>query len=257
MATDTQRYRLADEPGSLGLSSKETGLSLAGVPLLRKTAVGFAPRPVDELGALMKGAYGPDIDATSMSSGLAVVAEALNRGDLGRAMIAALHLRLSEVTLDGAVLIAAANANLVKFNPLEPRNWRGWWTTGSAAQGSGTPPKSARRAGVAVPAVPALPALEGIGSLLSTVATPIVLGLAAMSLSGDTPQQPKKSKQTKVDQDDECDELLRNDMINCQIVKAMRGAQKAAICRGVANSRYSECLVGGTAGVKTPPYWGN
>ncbi len=57
--------------------------------------------------------------------------------------------------------------------------------------------------------------------------------------------------------DDECEELLRRDMINCQIVMATKGAKKAAACRSVANERYSECLAGGLSNVRTPPYWGN
>ena len=38
-------FRLTNEPGGLGLSCTPDGLSLAGVPLLRKMQAGFAPRP--------------------------------------------------------------------------------------------------------------------------------------------------------------------------------------------------------------------
>jgi hypothetical protein len=125
-----RRFRLADGVGSLGLSCTATGAWLAGVPLLRMTVAGLAPRPGEEIDALMKAAYGQGVDATRLSPGLAVVAEALNRGDLGRAMVAAVRLRLPELSGDAAARIARADQNLIKYNPDEPRDWRGRWTTG-------------------------------------------------------------------------------------------------------------------------------
>ena len=134
-----RRFRVTEESSRQGLSCKDTGLSLAGVPLLRKTASGFAPRSADEIVALMKGAYGPDIDTTGLSPRLGVIAEALNRGDLGRAMIAALHLRLPVLNEDGAIGIAHANDALAKFDPNEPRDWRGRWTTGGGDSAAAPP----------------------------------------------------------------------------------------------------------------------
>ena len=129
MATTDRHFRLANEPGSLGLSCKESGLALAGVPLLRKTPTGFAPWPVSEINALMKGAYGRDIDGSVLSAGIGAVAEALNRGHLGRATIAALHLRLPELNWNGAARIAKADNILTKYDPNEPRDWHGRWTS--------------------------------------------------------------------------------------------------------------------------------
>lgn len=59
--------------------------------------------------------------------------------------------------------------------------------------------------------------------------------------------------------DEECEEQLNKDMINCQIVAAMKGNKgKGAQCRAVANTRYAECLRGGGVdAIKTPFYWGN
>jgi len=48
-------YRLTNEPGGLGLSCTAAGLLLAGTPLLRKTATGFAPRSVAEVASLGSG----------------------------------------------------------------------------------------------------------------------------------------------------------------------------------------------------------
>lgn len=125
MAASEQYFRLANEQGSLGLSCHAGGVSLAGVQLLQKTAKGFAPRSADEIGALMKCAYGPETDAIRLTRGLDVVAAALNRGDLGRAMIGAVHLRLEELSFDAATRIARADDALAKFDPNEPRDDRG------------------------------------------------------------------------------------------------------------------------------------
>jgi len=74
------------EGGGLGLNCSPEGLSLAGVPLLRITPVGLAPRSASDLAELMRSAYGRDVDLVKLSSGLDVIAKALNSGDLGRAM---------------------------------------------------------------------------------------------------------------------------------------------------------------------------
>lgn len=54
-------FRLTNEPGGLGLSCAPTGVSLAGVPLLRRTRFGFVPRPTSEIALLLKAAYGSDL----------------------------------------------------------------------------------------------------------------------------------------------------------------------------------------------------
>lgn len=65
-------FRLTDEPGGLGLSCTPMGVSLAGVPLLRKTKAGFALRPAAEIASLLKAAYGDD--PTGLQSRLGVIA---------------------------------------------------------------------------------------------------------------------------------------------------------------------------------------
>jgi hypothetical protein len=107
-----------------------SGLSLAGVPLMQTTVMGFAPRSMDEVSSLLKSAYGPDFDLSERASSLSVVAEALNHGDLGRAMIAALQLKLPDLDWEAAANLARAEDRLLKYNEAEPRDWRGWWTTG-------------------------------------------------------------------------------------------------------------------------------
>ncbi|QUD87781.1 hypothetical protein [Phenylobacterium montanum] len=133
MTVYDRRFRLADGSGALGLSFGPDGLSLAGVPLLRTTVSGLAPRPAGELDVLIKGAYGRELDVAGLSAGLRVVAEALNCGHEPRAMIAALQLRLTELDWRGAVRIATVEDALAKYSPEQPRDWRGRWTDGGDA----------------------------------------------------------------------------------------------------------------------------
>jgi len=126
---------------------------LAGVPLLRSTITGLAPRPMAELAALMTSAYSRDIGPNWPYPGLEVIAKALNQGDIGRAMIAAIQLRLPELDEEGAANIGGADEALKKYDPNESRDDRGRWTTGGgsaaarasnpvAREHSATPPKS-------------------------------------------------------------------------------------------------------------------
>lgn len=136
-----QSARSSNTTSSLGLSCQPTGVSLAGAPLLRRTTTGFAPRPRGEIDALMKAAYGQQADSEPISRGLSVVADALNRGDLGHAMVGAVRLRLPELSWDRAVRIARAQDALAKynFNPDEPRDRRGRWTSGGGGSLSEPP----------------------------------------------------------------------------------------------------------------------
>jgi contact-dependent growth inhibition (CDI) system restriction endonuclease-like protein len=123
-------FGLSNEPGTLGLSCNQTGLALAGVPLLRLTEGGFAPRSPAEIARLLSAAYDIDADTTSVMAGLGVVANALNGDDTVRAMIAAVQLKLPALDWDGAVRIARAEEALRKYSRNQPRDWHGRWTTG-------------------------------------------------------------------------------------------------------------------------------
>lgn len=125
-----RRFQLDDARGGTGLSCNAQGLWLAGRPLLRRTISGYAPRPADEIAALTKCAYGRDMDPEGLVAGLRVIAEALDRGDLGRAMVGAVHLRLPALDENGAARIAIADDTLAKFDPNEPRDALGRWTNG-------------------------------------------------------------------------------------------------------------------------------
>jgi hypothetical protein len=121
-------FRLTNEPGGLGLSCTPAGVSLAGVPLLRRTRAGFVPRPTSEITALLNAAYGDE--SIRLQSRLGAIAQALNCGDFATAMMAAIHSRTPELSPGAATRLAKAELELTKYNynPDEPRDWHGRWT---------------------------------------------------------------------------------------------------------------------------------
>lgn len=142
-----RRFRLAGGADALGLSCGPTGVALAGAPLLRESKAGFAPRTDRELKAIMKAAYGSAIGARDLRPGLALIAKALNDGDIGRAMVATLRLGLPEMNWGDAVRIAKVEDALLKYDPDEPRDLRGRWTTGGGSSGgqASPPPRAPER----------------------------------------------------------------------------------------------------------------
>jgi hypothetical protein len=122
-------FRLTNEPGGLGLSCTPGGLSLAGVPLLRRTQTGFVPRSTSQVTSLLRAAY--EEDPTRLRSTLDAIANALNRGDFAAAMIAAVHTLTPEMSPEAALRLANAEQELIKYNynPYEPRDSHGRWTT--------------------------------------------------------------------------------------------------------------------------------
>jgi hypothetical protein len=145
-----RRFRVVAKPEARGLSCGPDGLSLAGVALLRKTADGFDLRPSVEMGALMLAAYGELGNQETLARGLRATAGALNRGEGELAMIAAVHLRLGDLDSDAVARIAAVDAFLAKYDPNEPRDERGRWTTGGANAGGSQSGASALRAQTSV-----------------------------------------------------------------------------------------------------------
>jgi hypothetical protein len=128
-------FRLTNERGGLGLSCTPAGLSLAGVPLLRRVHAEFVPRPASEVALLLKAAYGKDLPG--LQSRLGAIAQALNSRDFALAMIAAVHTRTPELSQEAALRLANVSEALTKYNynPEEPRDWHGRWTRdGSASQ---------------------------------------------------------------------------------------------------------------------------
>src|SRR5215469_2653785 len=130
MLARAMTYRLTDEPGGLGLSCNGAGLMLAGVPLLRKSETGFVPRPAHAIAALIDAAYDGDERPGRLQSSLTLIADALNRGDLARATMAAVLSETPEISPQAAIRLAKTDRELAKynFNPAEPRGARARWT---------------------------------------------------------------------------------------------------------------------------------
>ena len=135
-----RNFRLTNEPGGLGLSCSHAGVSLAGVPLLRRTQAGFVPRPASEIASLPKAAYGAD--PTGLQSRIGTIAEALNRGDFAFAAIAAVQTRTPELSAPAAARLVNVDKELAKYDPDEPRDWHGRWTTADAAPAPAATPAS-------------------------------------------------------------------------------------------------------------------
>jgi hypothetical protein len=157
-----QKFRLSDRPGDLGLACNARGLDLASVPLLNHEAGRFKPRPLEQIKKLLGYAYGVSGNAERLGSGLQAVANALNERDITRAMVAALRLRLPPLDWDGAVRILQAENALAKYDPNEPRDWHGRWTSEGSAH-SNPPAASTPRGSPVSPFQPVSPPHIGYG----------------------------------------------------------------------------------------------
>ncbi len=90
-----------------GVECDEDGPRIAGVALLRREArPGGPPRwrlpPLDEIESSLARACGCEIGAAGKIGGLRVVADALNKGEVARAQIASLLMRLPDPPPPGA-----------------------------------------------------------------------------------------------------------------------------------------------------------
>jgi hypothetical protein len=128
-------YRLTPR-GGVGLACDEQGIALGPVVLVEPAAVGsraqFRPRPAEEVARTFALAYGnlaPDI--TRCLASLDVAAKALETGDLAKASVAAVLLKLPELSVDGFAKLAA-DPSLKKYSPSQPRDERGRWTSDAA-----------------------------------------------------------------------------------------------------------------------------
>lgn len=154
---DIMWFRLSPEPSSLGLCCRADGVTFAGTPLLRKTWAGLEARSATELGFLFEAAFGfyGDDEAETCAAGLRVIARALNDGDIVKAAIASVLLKLPEVTFDDATRLARADDLLkANFDPSQPRDESGQWTD-DGGNGGGKPRIREANAGILLPAAAA------------------------------------------------------------------------------------------------------
>lgn len=121
-------FKLDQNPEGSGLRCDSGGLFLGRDALLKRDRNGkFEARPVAEFQAIFGRAYREESNWESRIRSVHLIADALNKGDIARAMMTAVLMRLpdpAEVTADTEGVLAKAN-----FNPDEPRDERGRWTS--------------------------------------------------------------------------------------------------------------------------------
>jgi hypothetical protein len=102
-------FKLSERPGHCdGPYCGPEGLHLGPGAPIAKIKNSYRVRAADEIGALIAAAYGPPADAERLLPGLRLAAAALQQGDIVRAMIAAVHLRLGEIPESGLDRLAQA-----------------------------------------------------------------------------------------------------------------------------------------------------
>jgi hypothetical protein len=109
-------YRLR----SGGVECGADGFTVAGLPLLRRAESGeWAPRPSSEIERALTGVYRAAIDPSGKVRGLRVVAEALNVGELARAQVATLLLKI----LDPEEIEATGSFSFETLSALSAGGW--------------------------------------------------------------------------------------------------------------------------------------
>jgi hypothetical protein len=113
-----------------GLRCDQDGLFVGNEPLLERDAQNrFQLRASEQIRKILSGAHRAESDWSSRVRSVGVVAKALNNGDVARAMMAAVLMRLPEP--GGGVRISDVDGVLAKagYDPDEPRDSQGRWTT--------------------------------------------------------------------------------------------------------------------------------
>lgn len=134
-------FRLAKR-GSEGLCCDERGVALGPVALVEVAEANghrvYRARPAEEIARTLALAYDPFTpdDLASRLSGLDVSARALEMGDMAKAMIAAVLLKLPPLSAD-AIVKLTRDPTLKKCSSDQPRDERGRWTSdGEAVEAS-------------------------------------------------------------------------------------------------------------------------
>jgi hypothetical protein len=137
-------FKLDQNPNGRGLRCDGGGLFLGRDALLRKNDEGdFEARSDAELEKTLSGVYGGGTKWESHIRSVKLVANALNKGDMARAAMTAVLMRLPDPGTP--VRIADMNGALAKagYDPDEPRDERGRWTNGG--DGASVAPSSTHR----------------------------------------------------------------------------------------------------------------
>ena len=128
-------FKLAEHRGDgEGLYCGREGLFLGPAALIAKFGDVYRSRREDEPIGLLAAAYGADHEAAALLRRLPLIREALQKDDLFRAMILAVHARIGPLSAAGLEKLARAGAlGKYNFNPDEPRDAYGRWTDGGEA----------------------------------------------------------------------------------------------------------------------------
>lgn len=132
-------FKLDQNPAGRGLRCDGNGLFLGRDALLRRDGSGrFRARPAAELENILGRAYRGEMDWASRVRSVELVAKALNSGDMARATMTAVLMRLPDP--GDSFRIASADDELAKagFNPDEPRDERGRWTDEEGSEADAT-----------------------------------------------------------------------------------------------------------------------
>jgi hypothetical protein len=121
---------------SCGVYCAEEGLYLGGVALIKRDErVGYQLRAEAEIETLLAAAYDPPPDLARSVIGLRSVLGHFQGGDLSLAQIAALPLQFSDVREDRLDRLVRTDELLnANFNPAQPRDDKGRWTSNSDAR---------------------------------------------------------------------------------------------------------------------------
>ena len=127
-------FRLAKRGGD-GLCCDARGVALGPVALVEAAEANgrhvYRPRPAEEIARTLALVYDPFSadDLASRLSGLDVAARALEAGDMAKAAVATVLLKLPLLSAD-AMAKLAGDPTLKKYSPDQPRDERGRWTSG-------------------------------------------------------------------------------------------------------------------------------
>ncbi len=131
-------FKLAQRGGSDGLHCGPEGLFLGPSPLIVHIGGVYRLRAEDEITDLLATAYGSPAEGQGLPPRLRLIREALQEGDHCRAMILAVQARLGPVMPDGIARLARTEAlGKYSFNPDEPRDRLGRWTSAEDAASPG------------------------------------------------------------------------------------------------------------------------
>jgi hypothetical protein len=170
----TVRQLHARGPACRGLAVDLEGVVLGtDHVLVRRTSSGYQVADFGATEWLLKTVYGDRHDTRHLLMQLDGVRRALDDGDLVKAQILGLQTRLAGIRSDDLARLDAA-ATLLKYDPAQPRDDIGRWTTGNGAAGAG---RDAQEREAFKPSEPYFPEAPVSSPSLAPAVAPAVEGI--------------------------------------------------------------------------------